>query len=191
MERSLTYSDHSTTVTSHYFTRAPHKSYGPMTQLLPQPQCHTRPNRFASNFSLFLHPSSPSPLCPPLSLLPFMLGLSVPFSIHPTPTTSLYCFPHPHASVCLSVRPWCLFLSRLIPTTTTPFCPLCVHLTAFVSSFCCTLFLCDICFVWHPISELLWVLSISRCVRMVVLTSPPGIFLCQQCLASTALQTRH
>lgn len=102
MERSLTYSDHSTNATSHYFTRAPHKSYGPMTQLLPGPQCHTRPNRFTSNFSLFLHPSLPSPLRPPRSLLLFMLGLSVPFSIHPAPSTSQDFFSPPHASVCPS-----------------------------------------------------------------------------------------
>lgn len=115
MERSLTYSDHSTTATTHYFTRSPHKSYGPMTQLLPGPQCHTCPNQFTSNFSLFLHPSLPSPFHPLSSFPPSFHACSLCLFQHPPDSyTSLCSFSHPHACY--------LFVSLLIS-----FLHLCIH----------------------------------------------------------------
>lgn len=102
MERSLTYSNHSTTVTTRYFTQAPRKSYGPMTQLLPGPQCHTCPNHFTSNFSASLHPSLPIPPHTPRSLL-----LSCIASLFLSTSTPLLHLPvsyfsNPHVCVCPS-----------------------------------------------------------------------------------------
>lgn len=96
MERAVTYSDHSTTVRTCYFTQAPHKSFGPMTQLLPGPQC---PN--VTHVPTVLLQISPSPCTPP-SLLP--LTLLFPPSFHAKPLR-----PFQHA---LPPLPLCfLFLS--------------------------------------------------------------------------------
>lgn len=92
MEGSLTHSDHSTTVPLHYLTHAPHKSYRPKAQLLPGPQCHTCPNRFASNCSL----------PPPPSALP-AFSLRAPFSARPTfPAPGFFLHP---ARLCRSACP--------------------------------------------------------------------------------------
>lgn len=83
MEGSLTCTDHSTTVPLHYLTHAPHKSHRPKAQLLPGPQCHMCPNRFASNLSL---PPPPSAL--------HAFSLCAPFSTHPTfPAPSFFLHP--------------------------------------------------------------------------------------------------
>lgn len=108
MERAVTYSDHSGTVTTRYFTRAAHKSYGPMTQLLPGPRCpnvtHV-PTVLLQTSSPSLYPSpshfaaTPHPL-PRRSLHPFMRSL--PFDIRSLLHLSVYYFSHPYMSVCLS-----------------------------------------------------------------------------------------
>lgn len=90
MEGSLTCTDHSTTVPLHYLTHAPHKSHRPKAQLLPGPQCHMCPNRFASNLSL---PPPPSAL--------HAFSLCAPFSTHPTfPRPQFLPAPRAPLSVC-------------------------------------------------------------------------------------------
>lgn len=138
MERSLTFSDHSTTVTTHYLSHAPYKSYGPMTQLLPGPQCHTCPNHFTSNLSLSLDPSLPG--CPFTLLIPsflsciasLFLSTSRPLHHH---LPNMDFFSHAHASVCLSI---CLLLFS------SPLLPLCIHVASSLSFMLC---LCNICLV--------------------------------------------
>lgn len=166
MERSLTYSNHSTTVTMRYFTQGPHKSYGPMTQLLPGPQCHTCPNHFTSNFSVSLHPSlseaSHTPPVPSSFSCTASLFLSASTPLLHLPVS---CFSNPRVSVCPSA-----FLHvRLSPSYDAVYQPRCLSVAILPS--CRSLVLCpprSICSDWHPVSEPLRVLSASSCAEMDV-----------------------
>lgn len=161
MERAVTYSDHSTTVTTCYFTQAPHKSFGPMTQLLPGPQC---PN--VTHVLTVLLQTCPSPCTPPslrpphprCSRLPFMHSLSVPFNVHSLLYFSVSYFSHPHSSVCLPVSLSLLSCRALTLYFTVSLSPPCLASPA--------LSLCNIRLDWHPVSESLQVLSASCRVRM-------------------------
>lgn len=112
MERAVTYSDHSTTVTTRYFTQATHKSYGPMTQLLPGPQCpnvtHVPTVLLQTSSPLFTPPS----LHPFTPLIPSFLSCTASLSLSTsTPSsTSLFIISLTLTfSVCLSDRlPACL-----------------------------------------------------------------------------------
>ena len=182
MERAVTYSDHSTTVTTRYFTQATHKSYGPMTQLLPGPQC---PN-VTHVPTVLLQTSSPllTPpfLCPPCPLLSFHAQPLCPFQ-HPLPPfTSLISLTHASLSVCLSV---CLSgrFSYLLLTPLLP-CPPLARLSP------------PACFVsaQHMLGLASHRGAAAGLVRFMScedgrLRSPPGISLCHQHLASTLPRT--
>lgn len=163
MERAVTYSDHSTTVTTRYFTQAPHKSYGPMTQLLPGPQCpnvtHVPTVLLQTSPSLFTPPS----LHPFAPLVPSILSRTASWSLSNPPPHPPFLFLSPTLP-CLSVcLPVCLSLLSFLALT--PF-PLCLRLTPLFHP--SALSLRNICLDRHPISELLWVLSTSCRVRMDV-----------------------
>lgn len=162
MERAVTYSDHSTTVRTCYFTQAPHKSFGPMTQLLPGPQC---PN--VTHVPTVLLQISPSPCTPP-SLHPLTLLFPPSFHAkplrpfqHALPPLPLFSyFSHSHSSVCLSA---CQFVSLIMPCINPLLCSLPRPLVSSPA-----LSLCNIRLDWHPISDSLQVLSASCRVRMDV-----------------------
>ena len=110
MERAVTYSDHSTTVTTRYFTQSTHKSYGPMTQLLPGPQC---PN--VTHVPTVLLQTSSPPVTPASPLL-------FPPSFHAQPSLSL--------STSTPSPPPFLFLSPALPCLSVCVSPLsCLALT--------------------------------------------------------------
>lgn len=111
----MTCGDHSTTVTTRYFTQATHKSYGPMTQLLPGPQCpnvtHV-PTVLPQTSSLLFAPLSFTP-SPPSFPPSFHAQPLCPFQ-HPPPTSAslfIIFLTLAFLSVCLSV---CLFVSLII-----------------------------------------------------------------------------
>ena len=111
----------------------------------------------------FKHPSLPSPLHPLRSLLPFMQGLSDPFNVKPALPPPCLVFLLSPRRCCVSVRlPVCLFVSPLMACVS-HFASLCPSQPP-VSP--CALCPYNICFVWHPVSELLQVLSTSSRVRM-------------------------
>lgn len=123
MERAVTYSDHSTTVTMRYFTQATHKSYGPMTQLLPGPQSpnvtHVPTVLLQASSPLFTPPS----LHPFTPLVPSFLSRAasqLPFNIHsPFPPLCLL-FLSP-LLFCLSIcLPTCLSLLSCFALTLSP-----------------------------------------------------------------------
>lgn len=166
MERAVTYSDHSTTVTMRYFTKATHKSYGPLTQLLPGPQC---PN-VTHVPTVLLQASSPRlPFFPsPHPPLSFHAQPFSPFSTCPPPILRFY-FPRTcvfcrRLSVRLSAwSPFCLFVSLII----NPFASRCPS----QASPCLPLVLCpSVTYApdRHPIAGTPRVLSTSCCVRMDV-----------------------
>lgn len=107
MERAVTYSDHSTTVTTCYFTKAPHKSYGPMTQLLPGPQCpnvtHVPTVLLQTSPSLFTPPS----LHPTTPVVPSFLSCTASLSLSTStpPSTSLFLISLTHTAPSPSVCP--------------------------------------------------------------------------------------
>lgn len=159
MERAVTYSDHSTTVTTCYFTQATHKSYGPMTQLLPDPQCpnvtHVPTVLLQTSSPLFTHPFFHpfTPLFPPSFH-------AQPFNIHPR-HLSVYYFSHPCFSVCLSI---CLLCPSDAPSPLRPMLRWTTHSGAAAG-----------------------LVHFMSC-EDGYLKSPPGISLCHQHLASTLPQ---
>lgn len=189
MERAVTYSDHSGTVTTRYFTRATHKSYGPMTQLLPGPRCpnvtHV-PTVLLQTSSPSLYPS-PShfatlPAAAPSIAPPFHARPAFRHPLPPPPLCLLFLSP---VHVCLSVCPVCPFVS-LIMLCTKPFAPPpCTppqpHLSGAPSP-------CNICSDRQAILG-----AAAGLVRFMLredgrLRSPAGVSLCHQRLASTLRQ---
>lgn len=113
MERAVTYSDHSGTVTTCYFTRATHKSYGPMTQLLPGPRCpnvtHV-PTVLLQTSSPSLYPSPSHFAAPPAPADRSTLSCAACLSTSTPSSTSLFIISLTRTclSVCLSAPSACL-----------------------------------------------------------------------------------
>lgn len=183
MERAVTYSDHSTTVTTRYFTQSTHKSYRPMTQLLPGPQC---PN--VTHVPTVLLQTSSPPIIPHLTpLVPSFLSRTASLSLStctplPPPPPFLFLSPTlPCLSVCLSL------LSCLALTPSPPLSPLS---PAYVSPWC---FVPCLTYAYRLASHLRAAAGLVRFMSREDgrLRSPPGISLCHQHLASTLPRTRR